>query len=802
MRITSGEILEFEDLRRLLGRFVASPLGAAELERLRPLADRAALEEMGAETAEAIEHGRALEKPQPAGQEAAIRVRFDGIPDCREAIVKLRIEGMVLDAGEILSTAALMESATELRSALLFSAERFPRLAARAERLGDFRLLARELAGKILPDGTLSDQASVALGRLRREIERQKQRIQESLERFVRVHRGESLLQEEFVTIRNDRFVVPIIAGQHRRVEGVIHGASGTGHTLFVEPLETIGLNNELVHLVEEEAREEHRILREMTERLREARVALEETAEETGRLDLLFAKARFALAFDGTVARFSPPGARRLLLREARHPLLEDVLRRQGKPIVPVSLSLSGEERTLLISGPNTGGKTVALKTVGLLALMAQAGVPAPCAEAEFPVFAEVLADIGDNQSIQESLSTFSAHITRIREMLEEVTADSLVLLDELGRATDPAEGGALGVTVLEAFRASGAFALATTHLLALKVYGANTGGVVNGSMGFDEETLEPTYRLRLGAPGKSAGLEIAARLGLPGPLIERARAVMSTGERDVAAFVNQLHQRLEEVSRLEAELAGRLRRIEERERSLAKEWARRESVKLAELERRMDRSVEQFEARARAVITELERAREEKKAVAEARRKVARTAREFREEFEASVLGKPVEAAEARVSEGVMVRLRGVRQPARVRRMLGDGRIEVEAGYLKLQVASDDVLEVLPPEAAAATRPKTFEFEAGPRWNVISREINVIGRRAEEACGEVDKFLDNAVLASVDRVRIVHGHGMGILKRAIAELLANNPHVERFYPASQIEGGTGATIAELKGE
>ena len=802
MRITSGEILEFEDLRRLLGRFVASPLGAAELERLRPLGDRAALEEMGAETAEAIEHERALEKPQTAGQGAAIRVRFDGIPDCLEAIVKLRIEGVVLEAGEILSTAALMESATELRSALLFSAEWFPRLAARAERLGDFRLLARELAGKILPDGTLSDQASVALGRLRREIERQKQRIQESLERFVRVHRGESLLQEEFVTIRNDRFVVPIIAGQHRRVEGVIHGASGTGHTLFVEPLETIGLNNELVHLVEEEAREEHRILREMTERLREARVALEETAEETGRLDLLFAKARFALAFDGTVARFSPAGARRLLLREARHPLLEDVLRRQGKPIVPVSLSLSGEERTLLISGPNTGGKTVALKTVGLLALMAQAGVPAPCAEAEFPVFAEVLADIGDNQSIQESLSTFSAHVTRIREMLEEVTADSLVLLDELGRATDPAEGGALGVTVLEAFRASGAFALATTHLLALKVYGANTGGVLNGSMGFDEETLEPTYRLRLGAPGKSAGLEIAARLGLPRPLIERARAVMSTGERDVAAFVNQLHQRLEEVSRLEAELAGRLRRIEERERSLAKEWERRESVKLAELERRMDRSVEQFEARARAVITELERAREEKKAVAEARRKVARTAREFREEFEASVLGKPVEAAEARVSEGVMVRLRGVRQPARVRRMLGDGRIEVEAGYLKLQVASDDVLEVLPPEAAAATRPKTFEFEAGPRWNVISREINVIGRRAEEACGEVDKFLDNAVLASVDRVRIVHGHGMGILKRAIAELLANNPHVERFYPASQSEGGTGATIAELKGE
>jgi len=802
MRITSGDLLEFDELRRLLGRFVASPLGAAELEKLAPVADREALEEAAVLTAEAIEHERLLERPQPAGRGAAIRVHFEEIPDCRQSIDRLRIEGLVLEVRELLALESLMARAGEIRVALLFSAERFPRLAARAHRLGDFRPILRELAGKILPDGTLSDEASPALGRLRREIERQKLRIQESLERFLRLHRGENILQEEFVTIRNGRFVVPVVAGQHRRVDGVVHGASGTGHTLFIEPLETIGLNNELVHLMEEEAREEHRILREMTERLRTVRELLEETAGEVGRLELLFAKARFAMAFQATVPRFSPPGEPRLLLRGARHPLLEDVLRRQGKSIVPVSLSLAEADRTLLISGPNTGGKTVTLKTVGLLALMAQAGVPVPCEEAEFPVFTEVLADIGDNQSIQESLSTFSAHVTRIRAMLDEVSPGSLVLLDELGRATDPAEGGALGVAILEAFRSAGAFTLATTHLTALKVYGATTPGVLNAPMGFDEETLTPNFRLRIGAPGKSAGLEIAARLGLPEALIEKARAAMTSSERDLVNFISQLHQKLEEVSRLEADLTSRLARLEERERSLAKDWERRERARLAELERRAQEAIERFEAQGRELVAAIERSLEEKKAAAEARRKLARAAREFREQLEASLKGTPTEtASESRLAEGAVVRLRGVRQPARVRRLLGDGRLEVEAGYLRLQVAEEDVLEVLPPQTAEP-RPQAFRYEAGPSWNVVTREINVIGRRAEEAVEAVDKFLDTAVLASVDRVRIVHGHGMGILKKAIAELLARNPHVERFYPAPPSEGGSGATIAELKAD
>jgi len=802
MRVTSADILEFEELKRLLKRFTASPLGAAELERAKPISDRAVLEEILADTSEAIEHERALEHPQPAAHGSAIRVRFGDVSDCREAIARLRIEGAVLDGSQIREIAGLLDLAAEARTALAFSEKTYPRLAARAARIGDFRPLLREVSGKLLPDGTLADDASVALSRLRRDVERQRRRIQESLDRFLRTHREEGLLQEEFVTIRNDRFVVPVVAGQQRRVDGVIHGSSGTGHTLFVEPLETIELNNELVRLAEEAASEEHRILREMTEHLRQAAGPITETVKVLGELEFLFAKARFALDFGGVIPRFSPSNERRLLLRNARHPLLEDVLRRQRKPVVPVSLDLSEKERTLLISGPNTGGKTVALKTVGLLALMAQSGFPVPCAEAEFPLFDEVLADIGDNQSIQESLSTFSAHIARIRDMAADLSPDSLVLLDELGRATDPEEGGALGIAVVEEFRASGAFTLSSTHLLALKIYGANTEGVQNGSMGFDDKTLEPTYHLRVGAPGKSAGLEIAARLGLPTRLIERARAAMSTTQRDLSLFLDQLHQRLAEATRLKSELERRTREIAERQKSLAADWRRRETARLAGIEHRAEELMRRFEARAEETLEEIAHEAERRKAAASARRKMARARREFREQMESEILahGETAAVQPNRICEGARVRLRGVGEPGRVLRFLRDDLIEVEAGFLKLQISVDDVVEVLPPAEEKSRLPKNVTLKAGPKAYVSTSEINVIGRRAEEAREEVDKFLDSAVLTSVDRVRIVHGHGMGILRRTIAELLEENPHVEKYYPASPAEGGTGATIAELK--
>ncbi len=344
----------------------------------------------------------------------------------------------------------------------------------------------------------------------------------------------------------------------------------------------------------------------------------------------MIFAKAEFAIDFDCTIPRLSSPDKRDVVLRDARHPLLEDLFRTQRKTVVPISLALDEQQRTLLISGPNTGGKTVSLKTAGLLALMTHAGLPVPAAEAEFPLFDDILADIGDHQSIQESLSSFSAHIMSMKSMLESATANSLVLVDELGRATDPEEGGPLGVAILDAFRKRGGFTLASTHLLAMKIYGASTEGVLNASMGFDDETLQPTYVLKLGAPGKSAGLDIARRIGLDRELIDSARKHMSTTERDIASFLSELHARLDAAAIERGDLAARERAINLREQSLEVNWERKYAAKIQELEKRATELAAQFEQRAEAEIGELSQ---------KARARVSKTKREFREALETSI-------------------------------------------------------------------------------------------------------------------------------------------------------------------
>jgi len=804
---TSSEVLEFESLRALLGRYVSSPMGHRELEKFEPHSDRAQLEADLAEAGEAIEYLRLATRPQPAARGAAIRVDFGGLPDTEAAVHKLHIEGASLDPKEIFDVFALLDRAADAKSVLSAAAGRFPRLGKRAQSIGEFRELLKELDGKILPDGSVADHASVALGRLRRDIERQKKSIQESLERFLKAHREEGVLQEEFVTIRNERFVVPLIAGQRRKLGGVIHGASASGHTLFVEPLETIDLNNELVRLAEEEGREVHRILRELTGRLRGYADSIRATLAAMAELEIIFAKGRFANEFDCVIPRFGD----RLWLRDARHPLLEDVLRRKRKAAVPISLELRQDCRTLLISGPNTGGKTVALKTVGLLSLMAQSALPVPAAEAEFPLFAQVLADIGDYQSIAENLSTFSAHVSNIREMALDVTPDSLVLLDELGAATDPEEGGALGVAIVDHFRAAGAFTLISTHLMALKIYGASTEGVVNGSMGFDEQTFEPTYQLQLGLPGKSAGLEIATRLGMPEDIMLRARRSMSDRERDVTRFLSELHRRIEETQSLEGELRAKIAELDRHEKELAREWEKREAAKIKELERRTEQALAKFEEQAQEAIGKIAQTADRRKGEQEAQRRVAKTKRELREDFETTVLaagedsqqapGEKGRAQPLRIEVGARVRVKNVRDPARVRRLLGNGVIEVEAGFMKMQISLDSVIEVLPETGGVSGKlPQGVSYKPGPELSPVHQEINVIGQRAEEARDAVDQFLDRAVMATASRVRIVHGFGMGVLRKTIQELLSKHPHVARFYPAPQQEGGGGATIVELR--
>lgn len=788
----SSDLLEFEELRELLRRFVPSPLGQALLDELAPAADRTAAEALLEETAEAIAY---LDRVRAAKDDRPVRLRFAGLADVREAAAKVRIEGAVLDGGELFALAAVLERAAEARAALESAG---PRLRARAARIGDLRPVLEAIEGKLLPDGSVADGASPELARLRRERVRQQRAIQESLERFVRAHKDDGVLQEDFVTERNNRFVVPVVAGQRRRIEGVIHGASGTGQTLFIEPLETVEQNNRLVRIAEEEAREVHRILRVLTAALRSAGPAIPAAIEELSQLELIFAKAEFALRFDCVVPRFSQASPRRIDLRGARHPLLAEVLRTQNKAIVPLTLTLEEPVRTLLITGPNTGGKTVAMKTVGLFALMAQAGVPVPAESAELPFFHEVLADIGDKQSIAESLSSFSAHVRRLQEILDAATPDSLVLLDELGRATDPEEGGALGVAVIEELRGYGGFTLASTHLMAPKVYGATAPGVLNASMGFDEETLTPTYVLRTGAPGRSAGLAIATRLGFPGRILERARNALSSSERDIAQFLDELHAKLERAGELEAAAARKLEELREREFQLEAAWAKKVSTELAELRRRSEKLIADFEARAGEVLESIRAAAISKKAADQAQAAASRTVREIREQVRAMAPQASPATAASEPREGDRVRLEGVREAATVRRVLANGKLEVQAGLLKMQVPKTDVLEILSPAATTSRLPRNVSFRGSDA--AAERELSIIGKTAEEARELVDRFLDRAALANLDRVRIIHGHGFGVLKRAMAEFLASHPHVDRFEAASAVDGGSGATIVYLR--
>ncbi len=806
--ICSSELLEFDAIKAILGRYVASPAGRRKLAAVEPSNDRALLAETLAETTEAVEYQAAASKPQPAGRAAGggvVRLSFESLPDVDVHAAKLRVEGSVLDGSDIRDLTAVLDRACDVRGILGNSADRFPRLGALASRIADFRPLVNELNGKIEPDGSVADTASVALHRLRRELNRQQGLIQESLERFLRKHRDDGILQDEYVTFRNERFVLPIVAGQKRKVDGIIHAASGTGQTLFIEPLETVELNNDLVRLREQEMREVNRILQELTQRLRAAVSDIRAAVVVMGELELLFGKARFAADFECTIPVFSSDEAPRLDLRRARHPLLVDVLSRQRKSVVPMALTLEGSTRTLLISGPNTGGKTVALKTIGVMVLMAQAGLPVLAERAELPLFDQVLADIGDHQSLEQSLSTFSAHIVRIKEILETVESGSLVLIDELGRATDPDEGGALAVAVLDHVRSSGAFTLASTHLVAPKIYGATTAGVLNAAMSFDEQTLAPTYQLRTGAPGASAGLDIAQRLGIPRAVIDQARSTLTDAQRSLGHLLKLLEERLDAADLRERELTELKKAVEIEQKQLKEAAEKREAAKLRELERRTEQMLEQFEERARETIGRLSGSTDQRKFVEQSQRKVAAAGREMRQERDATLAAVRGDSTPELipVTEGVRVRLRGVREPARVKRLMANGILEVEAGFLRLQVAREDVLEVLPETAAGAKLPKGVTVHHAPRETQSASsvsELNVIGRRVEEALAELDKFLDNAAMAEATRVRVVHGHGMGILKRAVGEMLGTHPHVAKFYGATPQEGGAGATIIELK--
>ena len=827
---TAQESLELPVLLDILKRYLAGPLGEWQLEEFRESCTRSSRRE-AVETLAAVDEAmqilarsggedktrgggeggdRETGGGESGGREAGagdvILPRFRGLRDMREAVDRLRAEGVVLEGQQIHGIIELLDRAQETRLRLRACTRKSSRLAGYARRLGDFTVLLRQLSGKVLGNGELADDASPELGKIRHRIERQRQAVHTTLEQFVRKHYDEGVLQEDYVTIRNGRLIVPVKSSRKWRVEGVVHGTSSTGQTIFVEPVASIELNNQIVELLEQEQIEIHRILREMTQRLRGEREAIAAALLTLAQLELLFAKARFGAGFGCSIPSFNDEGVFELRLKNARHPLLMDVLSGQGRSITPLSLTLNRDRRVLLISGPNAGGKTVVLKTVGLLTLMARAGLPVPADEAEFPWFDRVLADIGDSQSIAESLSTFSAHVEKLKRMLEQSQARSLVLLDELGAATDPEEGGALGTAVVDHFLQTGGFTIASTHLPALKVYAATTSGVENAAVGFDEETLAPNYKLLLGVPGQSAGLAMAERLGIPVAVIVRARQAMSTHAEDTVAFLRQLHQKVREMEEAQQHYRQAERSFRERESELALESKKRLASKIKGLERDVERHIQRFESESRQMLAQLAETGGSRRAQTSARKAVRGMQRELRAELQAVTGQQPssMTAPAGLVLEaGAMVRLGTLNATGCILREMTGEQWEVEVGQLRLRVSREEIAEVLPPAAAVPAKLSsgiTFHAAVKTKTPESLSEVNVIGHDAESARSVVDKFLDDAVLAQIQRLRIIHGHGMNVLRNTLWKMFADHPHVERFYQAEQREGGGGATIVEVR--
>jgi len=800
MARTAQDLLEFDKLRDLLRLRTTCVLGKRATDQLEPSSDRAALAAAFAQIREAREWLRAEHE-----------LGFGGVADPEQWLSRIEGPGVVLDATELLDAASLLETAGWLRHHFREEAAKFPLLAARAASLADFRDALAAIRRCILPNREISDDASPALRKIRASISQTRDSIQKTLKQILRARNAES--GEDYVTLRNDRFVIPVRAENRRSVPGIMHGASGTGQTVFLEPFETVETNNQLVQLAEEEAAEIVRILRELTERLQLLRGPLIAATETIADLDSVFARARFARDFDAAIPEFTDRGE--LRLQAARHPVLEDKLRRENRAIVPMSLALGGDERVLVISGPNTGGKTVALKTTGVAVLSAQSGIPVAAQRALLPLFDRVLVDIGDEQSIAADLSTFSAHMLNLKSMLQAATPQSLVLVDEMGTGTAPEEGAALAVALLDEFRAKNCIVLATTHHDRLKTYASTTPGVVNAAVEFDEVNLRPTYRLMVGVPGGSSGISIAQRLGLAGSIIERARSLLTPESREAADLIAYLHRSRDELDRMQQQMTAERHALEAERAKLRTQWVERQQKRIKDLEDKFAEMQKRFDENVARVVEAVKDRELRGQLEKSARRKMQDVRVEAREELNAAVvqtlsdsqvdLGaspqrEPVNTE--RLQPGARIRVRGFNKPVIFRRLDGSSA-EIEAGPLRMKVALDEIVGIegpapsaSPNQAASGSVSVRSQRGEGP----ATEEINLIGSTVEEATERVDKFLDNAALARIQRVRIIHGHGTGALRKGLGEFLKNHPLVAKQSFETEDRGGKAITVVELR--
>ncbi|MED1723333.1 endonuclease MutS2 [Brevibacillus parabrevis] len=739
---------------------------------------------------------------QQGTQEAATVLRLKGsaplggIRDIRSSVQRARLNAMLAPL-ELLDIASTIMAGRRLKNFLLDMCQDhdLPLLQLQAERIEGLRELEMEIRRCIDENGDVLDSASVELRQVRQEIRQVESRIREKLDQMTRSSSYQKMLMENIVTIRGDRFVIPVKQEYRHVFGGIVHDQSASGATLFIEPEVIVAMNNKLRELRLREEREVERILYILTEQVSFAVEALSENVDALTELDFLFAKAQLAWSMKAVCPKLNDRGY--LQMKKARHPLIP------REVVVPVDVELGGEYQAIVVTGPNTGGKTVSLKTIGLLSLMAMSGLHIPAEEeSEMTVFSSVFADIGDEQSIEQSLSTFSSHMTNIISILEKMDEKSLVLFDELGAGTDPTEGAALAMSIIDHVIDSGARMVATTHYSELKAYAYDRPEVINASVEFDVQTLRPTYRLLVGVPGRSNAFAIARRLGLPEAIIEVARGSISEEDNQVESMIASL-ERNRKSAEADRHAAASLRReAEELRRQLDEERARFAEEKNKLMERAEEEAriaVQLAKEEAETIIRELREMRDDgveikEHRLIEAKKRLGNAVLELEKE-KVKKPARAVRATQIKVGDEVMVTSFG--QKGTVLEKVNNDEFLVQIGIMKMKVRRDDMNV----QNSITQKPQAAPYTSVNRRTAsIKMDLDLRGYNVEDAIREMDQFLDDALLGGLHSVSIIHGHGTGVLRKGVHEYLRSHRNVKSFRLGGQGEGGVGATIAELK--
>jgi len=796
MQPSALRALEFDRIVDAVADFALTPMGAERLSRLAPSTDRQQVAQWQAATTETVRfvtaHGLF---PLRASSELPL------------ILAALGVEGRALESLRLLALATFLDSIDESRAGIRRAPGSFPLLEAATTGAASFKGESAQVREKIDPSGEVVDHASPELRVIRDRLRRQKSRLRSTLESYLRGKETAKYLQDQVVSERNGRYVLLVKAEHRTGIPGIVHGTSTSGASLFLEPLSTVEINNDIVALEEQEAEEVRRILLALTDAFRQRAADLDRTVGAAIELDVLQGRARFSESIDGIEPVLSADGA--FELQAARHPLLKNPVAVTIKVIPPATI--------LLVTGPNTGGKTVALKTAGLLAMMMQAGLRIPAEHgSRLPVFRSLFADIGDEQSIEASLSTFSAHITNIASMDRGLVTPALVLLDEVGSGTDPIEGGALGVAIVDHFRRRGATVIATSHYDQLKTYASTTEGVASAAFGFELTTFAPTYQLIYGSPGRSLALEIAARLGLNPSVVAAARENLSAREAQLAEHLAKIDhdmRALEHEQRLAARERETLKEAEARMQHREDALHQREETFKRRLNEELNAQVRQARKEIDEVIAAL---KEKADAIARAPRLVstgdtgaarsearsaidAITARAMAGETPgAATPPEPVashQSSASSVAVGSRVIVGGLGLEAIVT-SVHDGTADLDVRGKRMRASIRD-LRIIGGQAPAARVNVNVELQ--PR-ETTSSDLNVIGCTVDEALTRAERFLDESLLTEQRVIRLIHGYGTGQLKRALTGFLQQHPLVARFATAPREQGGGGVTVVELK--